>query len=370
MPRFTTGNLLEAKAEALVNTVNTVDVMGKGIALMFSEAFPAVARAYKQACKRGEVQVGRMLVTPTDELTGPRWVIHFPTKKDWRQQSRLEWVRDGLADLVRVIRANHIHSIAIPPLGCGNGGLAWPQVRREIERSVGDLDGVEVVVYEPVAAYQNRPKGAGVDVLTPARALIAELVRRYAMVGLPCALIEVQKLAWFLHRAIEALGLPDPLALRFKANRYGPYSDRLRHLLASLDGSYLHCDRRLGDAGPYDEVWFERSRREVVDAYIRSDAAGYVPALERASSRIDGFESPLGLEVLATIDWLLSQLGAEPSLAGVRAGLARWPGGREAGRRKQRLFEDRMIEFALDRLGAVPQSSAPAGSAPAARPTA
>jgi O-acetyl-ADP-ribose deacetylase (regulator of RNase III) len=147
MITFATGNLLDAKAEALVNTVNTVGVMGKGIALMFKEAFPENFAAYAAACKRGEVAVGRMFVTRCDQLVGPHWVINFPTKQHWRQPSRIEWVVAGLEDLKRVIVENGIRSIALPPLGCGNGGLEWQDVRPVIEAALGDLRDVDVIVY-------------------------------------------------------------------------------------------------------------------------------------------------------------------------------------------------------------------------------
>jgi O-acetyl-ADP-ribose deacetylase (regulator of RNase III) len=351
MLRFTQGNLLEAPVEALVNTVNEVGVMGKGIALMFKEAYPESAKLYEDACKRKELRVGRVFVTPSQQLLGPRWIIHFPTKKHWRQPSQLDWVRDGLKDLVRQIRDRQIRSVAVPPLGCGNGGLEWAHVRREIESAFAEIPEVEVVVFAPTSEYLNAPKREGVEELTAARALIAELVRRYSILGIECALIEVQKLAWFLQRSIGALNLEDPLHLQFAANRYGPYDDKLRHLLNSLDGSYLHSERRIADARPFERVWFDDRKREQVAAFLNSpQASRYVPALERAAAIIDGFESPLGMELLATVDWLMSQEHAEPTLEGLKAGLRNWPGGKDAGRRKQRLFDDRMLQLALQRL--------------------
>ena len=358
MIRYMQGNLLEAPAEALVNTVNEVGVMGKGIALMFREAFPVNTRLYKEAAKAGNVRVGRLLVTENRALVGPRWIINFPTKKHWRQPSKLEWVRDGLRDLGRVLRENKIQSVALPPLGCGNGGLDWVLVRREIEGALGELGDVDVVVYEPTDAYQNAPKRTGLTSLTPARALIAEMVRRYSVLGLECTNLEVQKLAWFLHRAINSLALPDPLDLRFTANKYGPYADRLRHLLQGLDGSYLHCEKRLSDAGPFDLIWFEDSKRDAVTAYLRSaDASQFVPALEHATTVIDGFESPLGMEMIATVDWLLVQSSVEPSVRAIKAALRSWPGGKTAAARKLKLFDDRLLSLSLSRLTGSPVDS-------------
>ena len=141
------GNLLDAPVDALVNTVNTVGVMGKGIALMFKEAFPENFRVYEDACKRKDVRVGRMFVTESSRFDGPRWIINFPSKKHWRQPSKLEWIIEGLTDLRRVIADNGIRSIALPPLGCGNGGLEWAAVRREIERALGPLADIDVQVF-------------------------------------------------------------------------------------------------------------------------------------------------------------------------------------------------------------------------------
>jgi O-acetyl-ADP-ribose deacetylase (regulator of RNase III) len=163
MIRFVQGNLFDAKVEALVNTVNTVGVMGKGIALMFKEAAPANFPAYEEACKRKEVRIGRMFVTETRAFEGPRWIINFPTKKHWRQPSKMEWIAEGLQDLRHFVQEQSIRSIALPPLGAGNGQLDWPKVRVEIQRALSDLEGVDIVVYEPTEKYQNVAKRTGVD---------------------------------------------------------------------------------------------------------------------------------------------------------------------------------------------------------------
>ena len=191
-----------------------------------------------------------MYVSQSNSLVGPRWIIHFPTKKHWRQPSKLAWIRDGLRDLIRVIHRRGIRSVALPPLGCGNGGLDWHVVRREIEWAFDALPEVDCILYQPTDMYQNTRKGEGIWDLTVARALVAELIRRYEVLGTGCTNLEVQKLAWFIHRWIDLEGLDNPLRLEFSANRYGPYADQLRHLLDAMDGSYLHCERRLADAGP------------------------------------------------------------------------------------------------------------------------
>jgi O-acetyl-ADP-ribose deacetylase (regulator of RNase III) len=348
---LTQGNLLEARAEALVNTVNTIGIMGKGIALMFKERFPENFDAYESACEAEQVEVGRMFVTPGMELGGPRWIINFPTKKHWRSPSKLEWIEAGLKDLRAVIVKNGIRSIAIPPLGCGDGGLDWPVVRGMIERELGDLPGVEILVYEPTFRYQNVAKRHGVQKLTPARALIAEAIRRYWIQGIECTLLEVQKLAWFLERAIDRRGLENPLDLRFQADRYGPYADRLRHLLDSMDGSYLQCEKRLADADPFDTIWFEESKREKLELYLQgAEAREYLPVLEEVDALIEGFQSPLGMEVLATVDWMVSKEGVAPQPEPIRKGLQEWSAGPKAAERKARLFDEQLLELALERL--------------------
>lgn len=351
MIHYTKGNLLDAHAEALVNTVNEIGVMGKGIALMFREAFPANTAAYEAACKNGEVHVGRMFVIENHALNGPRWIINFPTKKHWRYPSKLEWIQDGLEDLKRVITEKKIKSVALPPLGCGNGGLEWEQVRPKIEAALMSLEDVSVIVFEPISAYQNTVKREGLDELTPARALIAELVRRYSILGIECTNLEVQKLAWFLQRTLAALHLSNPLKLRFKANKYGPYADNLRHLLNGLDGSYLHCEKRLSDAGPLQPIWFEDSKADCIREFlIKGEARQFLPALEKTTEVIDGFESPLGMELLATVDWLLSQEKRAATVLAMREGLANWPGGSGAAERKQNLFTNEWLKLALQRL--------------------
>lgn len=354
MITFTQGNLLNANVEALVNTVNTVGIMGKGIALMFKEAFPENFRTYAAACKRGEVKIGTVFVTEGQRLGGPKWIINFPTKEHWRGSSKIEWIAEGLKDLVRVIREHGIRSIALPPLGSGNGRLDWQNVRPTIEAALSSLSDVEVIVYEPTAKYQNVAKRKGVEKLTPARALIAELIRRYWVLGFECSLLEVHKLAYFLEQSIEERQIDNPLNLKFSANKYGPYSNRLTHLLDGLDGSYLHCDKRLADAGTLDVISFEDAKKDRVAVYLASPAARiYVPALEATADLIDGFQSPFGMELLATVDWLLQQKGVLPRVDHVRAALRKWPGGPESAARKSQMFEDRHIALALQRLSSL-----------------
>jgi O-acetyl-ADP-ribose deacetylase (regulator of RNase III) len=358
MITYTKGNLLEADAEALVNTVNTVGVMGKGVALMFKEAFPDNFKVYERACENKEVQLGKMFVTERASLIGPKWIINFPTKGHWKYPSKLEWVERGLDDLRRIIEEYKIHSIAIPPLGSGNGGLGWKVVRQLIDDKLSTLKGTTVLVFEPIAQYQNVAKRSGLEKLTPARALIAELVRRYAIIGFECTLLEIQKLGYFLERGVDSLGLDNKFKFGFSANKFGPYSDRLAHLLDGLDGSYLHCDKRLADAGPFDVIRFDDAKKDKVSAYLTSpEAKIYRPALDVTAELIDGLESPFGMELLATVDWLVHHEGVEPNRAAVRRGMSQWPAGKKARERKLAMFDERVIDIALQTLASSPISA-------------
>jgi len=348
---YRTGNLLESEAEAVINTVNTVGVMGKGIALMFKDRYPENFKAYAAACKDDQVRLGKMFVTPGVELGGPRWIINFPTKKHWRYPTKPEWVRDGLQALKRFLIEKDVKSVALPPLGCGNGGLDWSLVRPMIEEALAELDEVDIIVYEPTRKYQNVAKKQGVEKLTVPRALIAEMIRRYELLGFDCSLLEIQKIAWFLERVIRKLNLEDVLDLRFEANRYGPYANRLEHLLNSLDGSYLSCDKRLADATAEDTIRFNYDKHDRLKVFFKSrEAQPYIGVIERTDALIDGFQNPVGMEALATVDWLISENGSDAKLDAIKQGVRNWPAGPRHAKRKEHLFSDRLLSLAIERL--------------------
>ena len=231
MIHYTQGNLLDAPVQALVNTVNTVGVMGKGIALMFKDRFPKNMEEYAQACKRKQVQTGKMFVTETGELMGARWIVNFPTKQNWRYPSKLEWIEAGLQDLRCFIINCHVQSIAIPPLGAGNGGLEWFAVREKIEQALADLQAVDIYVYEPTQKYQNVAKRNGTERLTPARALIAELVRRYWIMGFECSLKKKKKMVDLEERAKDMAVL------------YGLNSKQYADAIRAMNERWLHSKR-------------------------------------------------------------------------------------------------------------------------------
>jgi len=290
------GDLLATNAEALVNTVNTVGVMGKGIALQFKQAFPDNYAAYEAACKRDEVQVGKMFVFHRS-VNNPRIIINFPTKKHWKGKSKIEDIKSGLRALIEVVKEECIHSIAVPPLGCGNGGLDWEEVRPLIEQSFAKLPDVKVQLFHPDGAPQavemkiatKRPR------MTPGRAVILELLSRYVLPGYRLTLLEIQKLAYFLQEAGE------PLKLDFQKQRYGPYAENLHHVLQRIEGHYV---RGYGDRSR--DVSLELFPDGIKEAQqFLANESDTQERLKRVSELIAGYETPYGLELLSTVHWVV-----------------------------------------------------------------
>jgi O-acetyl-ADP-ribose deacetylase (regulator of RNase III) len=147
--RFVRGDILRADADALVNAVNCVGVMGRGLALQFKRAFPDVFKAYAAACRAGDIAPGRMHLVVREAASGPRLVINFPTKRHWRDKARLSDIESGLHSLVTEVRARKVRTVAVPALGCGLGGLEWGDVRPRIELAFAPLRGVSVLAFEP-----------------------------------------------------------------------------------------------------------------------------------------------------------------------------------------------------------------------------
>lgn len=306
MIELTSGDILECEADALVNTVNCVGVMGRGIALQFKNAYPDNFKAYAAACRREAVQPGRMFVHETGQLTPPRFIVNFPTKRHWRGKSRLEDIDSGLADLVRVIRDNGIRSIAIPPLGSGLGGLDWDEVRPRIERALGTLDDVQVLVFEPngAPAGDSTARVRDVPKMTAGRAALVELIRRYlgGLLDPSVTLLEVHKLMYFMQEAGE------PLRLRYVKAPYGPYAENLRHVLHAVEGHLISGYADGGDA-PDKPLSLVPGAADDARAFLKRHATSRAH-FERVTRLVEGFESPHGLELLATVHWVMNHEGA------------------------------------------------------------
>lgn len=315
MIRLTQGDILKAEAEALVNTVNCVGIMGRGVALQFREAFPDNFKAYAAACKRGEVQPGRMFVFDTGKPTGPRYIINFPTKRHWRDKSRIEDIRAGLVGLVDVIRAHHIRSIAIPPLGSGLGGLDWADVWPLIEHAMAELPEVQVTVFEPGAGpvQERAARSADVPGMSPGRASLIGLMDRYlgALMDPSISLLEVHKLLYFLQEAGE------PLRLRYVKGPYGPYAENLRHVLREIEGHLIAGYADGGDA-PDKQLTLVPGAVRDAELFLESHAATH-ERFERVARLVEGFETPFGLELLSTVHWVARREQARGQEAIVQA---------------------------------------------------
>jgi Predicted phosphatase homologous to the C-terminal domain of histone macroH2A1 len=338
----TRGNLLDADVDALVNTINTVGVMGKGIALQFRRAYPEMFADYARAAKAGEVEIGRMHVWATGQMSGPRYVINFPTKRHWRGASRLDYLEAGLADLVRVIKDLDIKSIAVPPLGCGNGGLAWDAVEPVIRRAFDQVPDVDVLLYPPgetppAAAMTTREPKPN---MTPGRAALITLMAGYAARALEWpSLIESQKLMYFLQESGE------PLRLNFIKHHYGPYAHNLTQVLRLLEGHYISG---FGDgSAPVQEAepltvlpGAEDEASPVLDLHPETRHR-----IERVLELAEGFETAYGLELLASVHWAAHEdpdAASDPAKA--EADVRAW------SPRKGRMFTDDHVRTAWTAL--------------------
>ncbi|MFO1081257.1 MAG: macro domain-containing protein [Reyranellaceae bacterium] len=297
MIEFRTGDILRADAEAIVNTVNCVGIMGRGIALQVKNAFPANFKAYEAACAREDVQPGRMFVFETGALTNPKYIINFPTKRHWRGKSRIEDIESGLEALVEEIRTRGIRSIAIPPLGSGLGGLNWSDVRPRIVAALQDLDGVEAIVFEPNST-PVATKSRDVPKMTPGRAALVVLMNRYlgGLMDPFVTLLEVHKLLYFMQEAGQEL------RLQYAKAPYGPYAENLRHVLRTVEGHLISGYQDGGDA-PDKQLELVPGAVPDAEAFLAEDAVTR-QRFDRVAKLVEGFETPFGLELLATVHWV------------------------------------------------------------------
>lgn len=336
MISYTTGNILDADKQALVNTVNTVGVMGKGIALGFKKTFPIVHEQYQKAISNNEIEIGKVQLIKTNLIT-PEFVINFPTKKHWKQPSKLLFIEEGLKDLVHVILENNLESIAIPPLGCGNGRLSWHQVKPLIELYLAPLSkNVDIQIYEPGYNDQvNRTKTKDAS-LTPARAMVLHLMNEYQILGYSINLLVVQKIAYFLQRFGENLNL------NYEKGYYGPYAHRLMHLLKYLNGSFLQYSEEKNIPDTKVRI-IEKKMPDVIAYYNDHISDDQKKRVHSVLNLIEGFESPYGLELLATVDFIVNQTNKN-SDDEIQNEIANWT------TRKSQIMKPYHIKVAMQRL--------------------
>jgi O-acetyl-ADP-ribose deacetylase (regulator of RNase III) len=334
------GDLFAEEAEALVNTVNCVGVMGRGIALQFKRAFPSNFKAYAAECRRGEMKPGRVFVFETGSSLPPQYIMNFPSKRHWRGKSRLEDIDSGLRSLIQEIRARDIQSVAIPPVGSGLGGLEWSLVRSRILEAFRDVGDVEVTVFEPgggpTDGRANPNRSSDVPRMTARRAALVVLLDRYVQGLLDpfVTLQEAHKLMYFMQVAEE------PLRLKFTKGPYGPYAENLRHVLHAIEG---HMVSGYADGGDRPD----KRLRLVPGAF--DDARAFVATRDdtrtrfnRVADLVSGFESPFGLELLSTIHWIVENEDATAVDDVVRKTYA-W-------NERKKMFSRRQIALARDVL--------------------
>jgi O-acetyl-ADP-ribose deacetylase (regulator of RNase III) len=336
MIEYKHGDILREDAEALINTVNCMGIMGRGIALQFKNAFPENFKAYAKACEKNEVQPGKMFVFETGQLTNPRYIINFPTKRHWRGKSRIEDIKTGLKALVDVIHKYNIRSVAIPPLGSGLGGLDWSVVKSHIEEMLQPLSDIHIIIYEPNNVREKVAYTTDVPAMTPGRAALVELINRYlnGLLEPFVTLLEVHKLMYFMQVAGE------PLRLRYRKALYGPYAENLRHVLNAIEG-HLVCG--YGDGGDKPDKQLKLVPGAIKDAACFLDEHPDTrDRFNKVAELVEGFESPFGLELLSTVHWVMTQENVF-SLEDVIRCTYDWND-------RKRQFTSRQIALALDVL--------------------
>jgi O-acetyl-ADP-ribose deacetylase (regulator of RNase III) len=307
MLELTRGDILKADAEALVNTVNCVGIMGRGIALQFRKAFPENFKAYKSACDKKLLHPGHMLVYDLNRFENPRYVINFPTKRHWKGKSKIEDIESGLEALAKEVTEHNIRSIAIPSLGCGLGGLEWERVKTIIQKTFESLPDVQVLLYEPAGApvAEEMVKEKKVPEMTVGRAVLLALMNRYlkAVMDPFVSLLEMHKLMYFMQETGESLKLNYTKAL------YGPYAKNLRHVLNLIEGHFING---FADAEDRPDTQIElmpeaanKANHYLGDHYVTCER------FDRVVDLINGFETPFGMELLSTVHWVATREDAE-----------------------------------------------------------
>lgn len=335
------GNLLESEAEGLVNTVNTVGVMGKGIALQFKKQYPGNYKVYKKACKEETFTIGQVLAVWDQNVMGKKCILNFPTKKHWRSPSKYEYIELALPALRAQIVEQKLKSVAIPPLGCGNGGLEWKKVKLMIKEALTDLE-VDVLLYEPNSDIQKQLKEKVVTApvsLTINRAMLLRGLYAYEKEGESINLVVANKLVYFLQR------LGQNMKLDFTPYIYGPYNPVVSHVMAYFNGSFVLGLEDMS-AKPFDALLlnYDEKARTYLDNYVnRTFNEKQFEITGRLDQLIDGFSSAMGIELLSSVDYILRDK-PDASVTDVIAAAGAW------SNRKKKLLNERHVKIALGRL--------------------
>jgi len=339
MINFIEGNLLESDAEALVNPVNTVGVMGKGLALQFKDQFPENYKIYLKACKEKKLTVGHLLIHKEESSTGDKKIIiNFPTKTTWRAPSEYAYIEEGLKKLAGAIKDQGIKSVAIPALGAGNGGLEWAKVKGLFIQYLSNIDAA-IFIYQPNYTIKEIVKNEKVQ-LTPARAMLLAVLFDLVKNGEFVSEFAAEKIAYFLQR----FGGKEIFNLEFAPNFYGPYSGKVKHVLHYLNGSYI-TGYGGKDKRPFEELGIMMDTESDVLAYLEESASDiHKKTVAKTKAFLEGFYSSFGLELLSTIDFI-AQKNNTKSVDLITSNLANW------SNRKNTMFSNpKYIELAIDKL--------------------
>jgi len=337
MIKYVTGDIFESRAQAIVNTVNTVGVMGKGIALQFKKAFPSNYKAYIDACKTGEIKVGKLFVTKDKNVnSGEKIIINFPTKTDWRKPSEYSYIEDGLNDLIRIIQERGIKTVAIPPLGAGNGGLKWERVKELIELKMSSVD-VDLFVYEPTTEIKEHLIKERIK-LTDARALLLYVLYDLVRSGEFVSEFSSEKVCYFLQK----FGAKKYFKLSYEPYFYGPYSGKVRFILNVLNGSYIMGYSDMNKK-PFEPLTLVGDGYDNVATYI-NDRPELMKVAQKTITFLNGFYSEFALELLSSVDYIADQRKTF-DLETISSGLNEW------NDRKRSLFSNkRYIEITTRHL--------------------
>lgn len=332
------GDILAADAEAIVNTVNCVGVMGKGIALQFKMKYPENYKIYKKTCDQGRMMVGKVLFFEQNTTSNPRYIVNFPTKRHWKGKSTIQDISKGLDSLISEVKRLEIKSIAIPALGSGLGGLDWLQVKSIIIDAFSQLPDVDVLLYEPhyspsvqsIEVNTKKPK------ITLAKALLIKLMQAYQALGYSHSLLEIQKLIYFIN-----IPLQNELKFNFKKSDYGPYASSINHLLQDMENHYT---RGFGDRVQKAEVRLLDNAIEEADIFL-SGKDECLENIKRIKQLVDGFETPFGMELLSTVHWVaINECAINSTNDEIIKKIHQW------NSRKSKLFQPHHINIAITRL--------------------
>lgn len=325
-------NIFDFEVDAIVNTINCVGVMGKGIALQFKHKYPANFKEYKYQCDKGDIQLGKVFVFHNDLIKKPKYIINFPTKKHWREKSQYQFIDLGLKSLNEEIKKRNITSIVIPPLGCGNGGLEWSRVKNLIINILSDSD-IDIVVTEPTNNFGFLINEKHVP-LTGFRAVLLKSIKLYNDNYYELSPIEIQKLVYF-----QSL-LMDGTKLKYQKNTYGPFCPTLHNALDLMAGTYL---LGMNDGSKPNYIHLAKNAETLADEFIQKQDAELSNIVEQIKKLISGFETPFGMELLGTVHWVVDKEKAA-SIDEVVEKVHNW------NSRKQKIMSKFDIECAYNRL--------------------